>query len=143
MDTRHAVTPQEATDLASWLVGLTLPFTMTVSEGKLRSLSQNSLLHKWFGEISAQSGDMTDNDVKGECHHKYGLPIRLVDPQFSWVWERTGAKFSYEKQCSLLASGTLGISSKMKSPQLKKYMDAMNRDYTQRGLRLTQPEARK
>lgn len=108
-----------------------------------RSLSQNALLHKWFGEISAHFGDRTETQIKGECHHKYGLVRRLKDPQFEWVWARTGAHLSYEQQCGLLASETLGVSSKMKSPELRAYMDEMHRDYADQGLHLTLPEDRK
>lgn len=113
----------------------------TIDEPK-RSLSQNALLHKWFGEVATHYGDRTAKQVKGECHHKYGLEYRLKDPQFEWVWQRTGAHLSYEQQCGLLASETLGVSSKMKSPELKAYMDEMQRDYLNEGIRLTIPEER-
>lgn len=94
-----------------------------------RSLNQNALLHKWFGEIAKREGDKTAKDVKGELHHKYGLNIRLRDDQFAWVWERTGAKMTYEQQCSLLASETLGMSSKMTNKEMREYMDAIHMDY--------------
>lgn len=108
-----------------------------------RTLSQNALLHKWFSEVSAHFGDRTPKQVKGECHHKYGLVYRLKDPQFEWVWTRTGAHLDYEKQCSLLASETLGVSSKMKKPDLTAYMNEMQHDYALKGVRLTIPEESK
>ena len=128
--------------LANHLVGLPMPFTVTVKDGKPRSLPQNALLHKWFGEIAAQDGDKDAKEVKGICHHEYGLDIRLRDAQWAWVWNNSAGHLSYEKQCAVLASGVLNVSSGMSGPELKEYMDVMNRDYTQRGVRLTQPEAK-
>ncbi|MEM6465601.1 MAG: hypothetical protein AAF679_03720 [Pseudomonadota bacterium] len=120
-----------------------LPCTVTVKEGALRSLSANALLHRWYADVARHLGDMTAGAVKGVCHHKYGLPIRLQDDQFQWVWSRSGALLSYEKQCAALGSGTFGISSKMTTKELKSYMDEMQRDYAEQGVRLTDPEARK
>lgn len=105
-----------------------------------RSLSQNALLHKWFGEVAAHYGDRTAKQVKGECHHKYALDYRLADPVFEWVWKHSGAGLPYEKQCGLLASETLGVSSKLKVGELKSYMDQMHRDYAAQGVHLTLPE---
>lgn len=96
----------------------------------VRSLNQNALLHKWFDQIAKRDGDKTARDVKGELHHKYALDIRLRDEQFAWVWAQTGAKLTYEQQCSLLSSETLGMSSQMTTKELREYMDAIHRDYS-------------
>lgn len=140
MTQRSITTPEQAQSLAAFLTGLSVPYTVTVREGRVRSLDQNALLHKWFGEIATQ-GDMSASDVKGQCHHEYGLPIRLRDPQFAWLWNNSAAKLEYEKRCRVLASGQFQISSKMTTKELSEYMDAMHRDYTARGVRLTTPEA--
>lgn len=139
---RTIFTPEDADDLCKWLVGLPLPFTVTVKDGKARTLNQNALLHKWYGEISKHDGDKTSKEVKGECHHDYGLDIRMRDEQFAWVWKQTGARMTYEQQCALLASETLAVSSAMTTAELREYMDAMLRDYTLKGYRLTIPEDR-
>ena len=106
-----------------------------------RSLQANALLHKWFAEI-ARHGNADAKMVKGQCHHEWALDIRLRDDQFAWVWERTGALLSYEKQCSLLASETLGISSRMTTKELSEYMDQIERHYRTRGVHLTEPKER-
>ena len=105
-----------------------------------RTAMQNALLHKWFGEIANHYGDMTMMQVKGHCHMEYGVPIRLQDDVFAWVWSKTGAKLPYEKQCKYLASGELKISSAMNISQLSEYMTAMARDYRERGVVLTDPK---
>lgn len=142
-ETRTICTPDDARALSNWLVGLPMPFTLTVKEGKVRSLSQNALLHKLFGEIAEHFGDRTASDVKGECHLAYGLPIRLRDTTFAWVWERSGAGIPVEKQRTLLASGALGVSSGMSTKELKEYIDEIYLAYTQAGCRLTVPEGSK
>ena len=129
--------------LVSEMHGMSFPFTVTLRKGGKRSLSQNSLLHKLFGEIAEHFGDRTAHDVKGEAHYAYGLPIRLRNEGFAWVWERTGARLPVEKQRSLLASGVLGVSSGMTSRELKEYIDQIYIAYTQAGVRLTVPEDRK
>ena len=108
-----------------------------------RTTNQNALLHKWYGQIAKHEGDRSAKDVKGECHHKWALDIRLRDEQFAWVWERTGALLPYEKQCSLLASETLGISSRMTTAELKEYLDAIEQHYRPLGVKLAEPEDRK
>lgn len=107
-----------------------------------RTLSQNALLHKWFGEIAKHFGDRTANEVKGECHRDIGLTIRLRDEQFNWVWQQTGAKLNREQQAKLLASGCLGLSSGMSTKTLSEYMNEIQRTYSMQGVRLTDPEAK-
>ena len=95
-----------------------------------RTLSQNALIHVWFDEIAKHRGDVTAFDVKGELHRKFGLPIRLRNPQFAWVWHQTGAALDYEKQCKLLACGVLNVSSGMTKKELKEYADEIQREYS-------------
>lgn len=105
-----------------------------------RTNDQNSTIHMWFGEIARQLGDVDSNEVKGQCHRRWGLSIRLRDPQFAWVWRHSGASLNYEQQCSLLASGVLNVSSGMTVKELSEYMDSMARQYRSQGLTLTDPK---
>jgi len=111
--------------------------------GESRTGQQNRTLHMWFGEIAKQCGDRSAIDVKGECHRTWGLAIKMRDPQFAWVWEKTGAHLGYEKQCSLLASGVLNVSSSMTAKELSEYLDDMSRHYRTNGYYLTDPELQK
>jgi hypothetical protein len=137
---RTALTATEAGRLAEWVEGLPTPFTLTFKEGKVRTLDQNALLHKWFGEIAKQKGDRTAMQVKGECHNEYALAIKMRDPQWAWVWVRTGAILDYEQQCRALTSGVFYVSSGMSVPELSEYMEAMSQAYRSKGFRLTDPE---
>lgn len=136
---RSVTTQEQADRLANWLVGLPLPYTVTVKEGRVRSLDQNSMLHRWYADIARQTGS-TASEVKGQCHHEYGLPIRLRDPQFAWLWNNSAGKLDYERRCKVLASGQFQVSSKMTVAEFSEYMTAMQRDFEARGIQLTRPE---
>lgn len=113
---------------------------LIIPPGEKRTGQQNRTLHMWFGEIAKHLGDRDATQIKGECHRKWGLTIRLRDPKFAWVWKHSGEKLSYEKQCKLLASGVLNVSSGMSVAELSEYMDAILRDYREGGIYLTDPE---
>lgn len=142
MQTRRVMTLEQAERLAAYVVGLTLPFTITIGDGKSRTVAQNALMHKWYGEVAKHQGDRTMIQVKGECHHRYGLPIKRRCEQFAWVWKQTGERMDYEAQCKYLASGVLNVSSSMSVKELTEYMDAMRHDYAEQGIYLTDPELR-
>lgn len=130
---------EEAARFFAFLGNAPMPYTVSYIDGDKRSINQNSTLHGWFNEIAKHRGDCTMMDVKGEMHQRYGLPIKLQDEQFAWVWERTGARMNYEQQCKFLASGVLQVSSNMTKPQLSEYMDAMMHDCREQGIFLTDP----
>lgn len=137
---RTLQTPHDRARFITDLKAMNLPLRVATQEGDDRSPSQNATLHMWFGEIARQKEGETSITVKGMCHRKYGLAIRLRDDKFSWIWERTGAAMGYEKQCALLASGILSVSSQMTKPELSEYLEAMATDYRADGYRLTDPE---
>lgn len=143
MSKRYCITQEDAASLSEYLVGLPLPFSVSIGGGLTRTKSQNALLHKWYGEIAAQLGDTDAHQVKGECHRKWGLTIRLRDEVFAFVWKRSAVGLNYEQECKFLASGALNVSSAMSPKELTEYMDAMSREYRLRGFFLTDPELQK
>lgn len=150
-EARVIFSQERAGELAASLVGMTAPLEVQVeasgsfkvralAKKKIRTSDQNALIHVWFGQIAKHYGDRTLKDVKGACHHEYALDIRMKDKAFAWVWHQTGAKLDYEKQCKLLASETLGVSSKMTVSELRFYIDQMQRDYAAQGIILETKE---
>ena len=139
MPSRAVITQAQAKTLADYIVGLPVPFTLTWKDGASRTLSQNALLHKWYGEIAKREHDSADA-VKGRCHIQYGLPIKMRDAQWAWVWNQAPPNLNYEQKCKLMASGVLTVSSGMTTTELTEYMNAMQRDYLARGVNLTIPE---
>ena len=122
-----------------------MPITVSWVQGEDRTTQQNALLHMWFGQIAKHYGDRTMLDVKGVCHVKYGVPIRMREAVFAFVYKRALGDLSYEKQCDFFAQEKppIHISSEMKLPELSEYMTAMAADYRAEGVYLTDPELRK
>ena len=127
---------------ADQLAGMAYPFTVSITTVANRTAQQNATLHMWFGEVARHQTDLDANEVKGMCHRRWGLDIRMRCAKFAWVWEKSGARLPYEKQCAMLASGVLNVSSEMDTKELSEYMDAMSRHFRKDGVQLTDPEMR-
>ena len=136
---RAATTPEQAGRLAEWVEGMPIPFTLTVKEGKVRTLSQNALLHKWFGEIAKQTHDTADQ-VKRECKFYQGCPILMADdPQFVAFLSNLKNLTVEEK---IAAMDYISVTSVMTTKQLSAMCDAVEAKYLPQGVRLTRPEVK-
>ena len=136
---RQALTPEQAGRLAEWVEGLTPPFTLTMREGKVRSLSQNALLHKWFGEIARQTHSTADQ-VKRECKFYQGCPILMADdPQFVAFLSNLKSLTVEQK---IAAMDYISVTSVMNTKQLSAMCDAVEAKYLPQGIRLTHPPER-
>lgn len=134
---RAALTAQDAGRLAEWVEGLPIPFTLTYREGKVRSLSQNALLHKWFGEIAKQTHSTADQ-VKRECKFYQGCPILMADdPQFVAFLSHLKSLTIEQK---IAAMDYISVTSVMNTKQLSAMCDAVEAKYLPQGIRLSQPE---
>lgn len=139
MTTRSVTDEPQLEQLIALIKARAQPFTVSIADGAARSLNQNALLHKWFGEIAQQLGDRTAMSVKGECHVNYGVPIRSRDPIWMRVWSKLFAPLSYEQQCFLFERGILAMTREMTVKELTEYMDAMALHYRAQGVVLTEP----
>lgn len=139
MTTRSVTKPHQLEQLFALLKSRALPFTVSIGDGAARSLNQNALLHKWYGEVSQQLGDISAMAIKGQCHVAYGVPIRRRDPVWSRIWESIFAKLTYEQQCFLFERGVLAMTREMTVKELTEYMDAMALHYRAQGVVLTEP----
>lgn len=136
---RAATTPEQAGRLAEWVEGMPIPFTLTVKEGKVRTLSQNALLHKWFGEIAKQTYSTADQ-VKRECKFYQGCPILMADdPQFVAFLSNLKNLTVEEK---IAAMDYISVTSVMTTKQLSVMCDAVEAKYLPQGVRLSRPEAK-
>lgn len=132
-------TPDDLARLLAYLGDFPQPFTITVSQGKGRTLSQNALVHKWFSEIAVHFNDRDMLDVKADCNMAYGIPILTRDDE---AYRRFLARLNLDDRGLRYANrtGLLPVTSYMDTKQLKEYMDMMERDYREQGVRLTDPE---
>ena len=139
MAQRCIMTPDQLTTLTAWLAGLPMPFTVSVNPGRLRTLDQNALVHKWFGEVAHQRGDMTPSEIKCEAKAYFGVPILLAeDAEFAETYNRVIKPLA--RDVKLQAMHILPVTSRMTTKQLTRFMDEVYRHYSGHGFILTQPE---
>ena len=107
-----------------------------------RTLSQNALIHKWFGEIATQTNESVD-EVKLDCKGYQGVPMLLAeDQEFAEFYEKFRAMYPDAEQ-RRKALKWVPVTSIMTTSQLGRFADAVFREYSQQGIRLTVPEDQK
>jgi len=116
------------------------PVTLSWALGDKRSLSQNALIHMWFGEIAKQTNESADQ-IKRECKFYQGCPILMAEsPEFAAFAENLAHLTTEEKIASM---DFVAVTSVMTAPQLGRMCDAVQRKYATQGIRLTDPEMQK
>lgn len=119
--------------------GLTLPFTVEWQQGRDRSLDQNRLQFLWAREAAEQRGDMTADEVRCEWKLIHGVPILREDSaEFRDIYDAAIKPLPYEKK--LLAMRFIPVTSEMKVPQMVRYLDTIQRECAEQGIRLTDPD---
>lgn len=120
----------------------TFPFRVSIQKGEDRTGEQNRLLHKWFEEIAKHRGDVSAAEVKAECNLTYGRPIKMRDDaDWKAVFGYLFDALSHEKKLKAIRILDVPFTRSMTVAQLSEYMDQMQRDYSENGVRLTDPEA--
>ena len=111
----------------------------TAKTGKARSLDQNAISHAWYEQLSRE---MREDDAIGwKCYCKlhHGVPIlRAEDEEFRTAYDATIKGMTYEQKLQVMR--LLPVTSLMVKDQLSKYLEAMQADYSRRGVRLEFPE---
>ena len=130
-------------DVVHWhrfLSGLTLPITVTSKAGADRTRDQNALLWKWNGEIAAQAGDRTAQDVHSENKLIHGVAIRKTEDEFRDIYDRLIRPLEYAEKIALMGPPIdLPVTRDMGVRQMSQFMDAVYADWTERGYVLTLP----
>jgi hypothetical protein len=117
------------------------PFRVSILKGEDRTGQQNRLIHRWFQEIAKQCGDRSADEVKAECNLIYGRPIKARDDNewssaFGYIFDN----LNHAAKLKAIRVLDVPFTRSMTVNQLSEYMDQMFRDYTERGITLTQPE---
>lgn len=127
--------------LTNFLKHQKLPFTVKVTNGRLRSVEQNRLQWLWANEVAMQRGDCYAADVQAEWKLSFGVPILLAeDEEFAADWNASAASLSYEKQLRLMRQ--YPVTRQMNSKQLSNYLNQIEQHCTEQGWELTNPEDR-
>lgn len=129
-------------DLVLWikfLQGRKLPQTVSTEDGRDRSLEQNRTQFLWAREAADQRGDMTTEEVRCEWKLIYGIPIlRAESEEFRDVYDAAIKPLPYELK--LKAMRFIPVTSEMNVRQMVAYLDTIQRECAERGIRLTDPE---
>ena len=144
MTTRIIETEQDRIIFARFIEAHSLPMTVTVVAGKKRSLIQNKLQRKWCNEISEQLGDQKPEDVRGFCKLTIGVPIlRAENDEFCEKYDRIIKPHTYKQKMEMMMEPLdFPVTRLMTTKQKTKYLDDLYQYWSERGLILTDPNAR-
>lgn len=137
MKTHRVLTEQEAQRLAGMITGLPLPFTVTITEGEIRTNPQNDLLWKWNEEIARFRGDCSAMDVHRENKLLIGCPICMRNDAFKAFVSKL-SHLTYEEK--LEAMDFVPVTSRMSKKEMIEFMDTVERKFRAQGVALTDPE---
>lgn len=121
------------------LDNLSKPFTVEWTPGRDRSKDQNALQWLWASEAANQLGDCTPEEVRHEWKLRHGVPIlRENSAEFRGVYDKAIKPLPYPMK--LAAMAFIPVTSEMKVPQMVRYLDTVQRECLQQGIRLTDPD---
>jgi hypothetical protein len=125
--------------LVTLLSTLKMPFTVEWVQGRDRTRDQNALQFLWANEAATQLGDRTAEEVRQEWKLRLGVPILREDSaDFREVYDGTIRPLTYEQKVKAMAY--LPVTSLMKVKQMVRYLDAVERECAEQGIRLTDPD---
>lgn len=137
----HRIIDSDA-DLESFKVlldGLKRPFTVEWVQGRDRSKDQNALQFLWATEAASQFGDRTAEEVRHEWKLHHGVPILREDSaHFREIYDRAIKPLPYEQK--LMAMAFIPVTSEFNVRQMVRYLDTVQRECLQQGIRLTDPD---
>jgi hypothetical protein len=141
MVTRTVKNDYEFSLLATYLKGRKRPFTVEVTDGRDRSSEQNKLSHKWYKEISEQTGEEVE-DVRARCKLEIGVPILRENDKFRATYDRLIRPLPYPDKIELIRASDWPVTRLMKVEQMSRYLDIVFRQHAEMGIVLTVPEDR-
>ena len=143
MATRVIRSADEVPSLGRFILARSrFPLTVTITQGAARSDLQNRLAQRWFTDIARQLGDQTHDEVRAECKLRIGVPIlRAENEAFRQSYDATIRPLSYAAKLEAMRVLDLPVTRLMTVKQMTAFMDAMQREWSAKGIRLTDPEA--
>lgn len=125
--------------LKVYLDGRKRPFTVDVTDGRDRSVEQNRLSHKWYKEITDQTGEAVE-DVRARCKLEIGVPIlREGSEAFRETYDRLIRPLDYVDKLELIKATDMPVTRLMNVAQMTEYMDEVFRRHAEFGIELTIP----
>lgn len=132
-------TPDDLKECFALLGTLKTPLTLQWKQGADRSLDQNALQFLWANEAAQQRGDCTFEEVRHDWKLRHGVPILRRDSEdFRAVYDKALKPLPFEFK--LKAMAFIPVTSEMGVKQMTEYLDAVQRECAEQGIRLTDPE---
>lgn len=136
---RIIANPAELDAFVTLLAGLKLPVTVEWVPGRDRTREQNRLQFLWAREAAEQRGDRTPEEQRNEWKLRFGVPIMREDsPEFRETYDRLIKPLSYPQK--IAAMDLISVTSLMKVKQMVRYLDAIERECAEEGVKLTSPD---
>jgi hypothetical protein len=133
-------TPDDLDEFTTFLGNLKLPVTVEWVLGRDRTKEQNRLQFLWAREAAEQRGDRTSEEQRNEWKLRFGVPIMREDsPEFRDVYDRLIKPLSYLEK--IRAMDLIAVTSLMKVRQMVRYLDAIERECAEEGVKLTAPDS--
>lgn len=145
MATRVIRTTADIDGLVKLLKSRDMPQTVTVRKGAIRTNPQNRLQQMWFAEAAEQLEGMTPTDMRAHCKLHYGVPIlRMDNPDFAEKYDKFVKHRPYEDKLAFMVEPfDFPVTRLMTKREKAQYLDTIQRELTEMGVVLTDPEALK
>jgi len=132
-------TDRDRDEFIVFLGNLKLPFTVEWVQGRDRTRDQNALQWLWATEAANQLGDRAADELQRDWKLRHGVPIlREESVQFRDTYDRMIKPLGYEQK--LEAMRIVDVTSAMTVRQMVRFLDAVQRECLEQGLRLTDPD---
>jgi hypothetical protein len=136
---RNIRTAEDLDELWRMFGALKLPFSVEWVLGENRSQQQSRLQFLWAREAAEQRGDRTPEEQRNEWKLRFGVPIMREDsPEFRDVYDRLIKPLTYEEKIE--AMELIAVTSLMKVKQMVRYLDSIERECAEEGVKLTDPD---
>jgi len=129
-------------DAIKLIKSMNLPLTINIKKGKDRSVEQNRLQRMWINEAVEQLQDERAEQKRAYCKLHFAVPLlRAEDEEFRQVYDEVIRPLSYEQKLkTMMIPIDLPVSRRMKSGQMKRYLDDIYDHFTSLGVKLTDPD---
>lgn len=137
----HRIIQDDADLEALWHLfsSLNKPFTVEWVQGRDRTRDQNALQWLWATEAAHQLGDRTAEEIRHEWKLRHGVPILREDSaEFRELYDKAIKPLPYHLKVK--AMEIVPVTSEMKVRQMVRYLDTIQRECLQQGIRLTDPD---
>lgn len=140
MTSRLIETEYDRLSLGKFIAGKKLPFVVTLTDGRKRSVEQNRLQFLWANEIAEQQEGLTPEYVRAMNKLEIGIPIRRAAcEKYRKAYDEMIRPYIYEKKIELIMALDFAVTRDMTVSQLSEFLDGVNRFWTEQGVRLTEP----